>query len=532
MFAMPFIFTCPLLRRSLAVALTGALAACSTLPAYQRPTADVPSQFAGATPGWAQAAPSDAAPRGPWWAIFGDPVLDQLEARVDVSNQTVRKAVAQVQQARSMVDYQHAGFFPTITAGAAQNRTRTSQNVQGRSLAGKTVPDYSAGVSASWEPDLFGRVRDSVTGAQADADASAADLEAVRLSMSADLAVDYFALRSLDTQKKLLDDSVQAYANALNLLQQQLTNGAIDASAVAQATTQLEATRTQDTDIDVTRAQMQHAIATLIGEPASTFALPPNGSAVAPPAIPVGVPSQLLERRPDIAAAERRVAAANAQIGVAHAAFFPDLVLSASAGLESTFFAPWLSAPSLFWSIGSQLVGTLFDGGQRSATLHGATAQYDGTVADYRQSVLVAFQQVEDNLSALNSLADEAASQQRATTAADLSLRLTTNRYNAGAVSYLDVVTAQTIALTNERTADQIAARRLESSVLLMKALGGTWHDVGASATAADVAAAAVAAKPGAEAGIDPVAGKRAMRPVGQSDVQSEMRSVTQSAGT
>jgi NodT family efflux transporter outer membrane factor (OMF) lipoprotein len=289
---------------------------------------------------------------------------------------------------------------------------------------------------------------------------------------------------------------VHAYADALNLLQQQLKNGAIDASAVAQATTQLEATRTQDTDIDVTRAQMQHAIATLIGEPASTFALPANGSAMAPPAIPVGVPSQLLERRPDIAAAERRVAAANAQIGVAHAAFFPDLMLSASAGLESSFFAPWLSAPSLFWSIGSQLVGTLFDGGQRSATLHGATAQYDGTVADYRQLVLVAFQQVEDNLSALNSLADEAASQQRATSAADLSLRLTTNRYNAGAVSYLDVVTAQTIALTNERTADQIAARRLESSVLLMKALGGTWHDVGTSATAADVTAAAVAAKP------------------------------------
>jgi NodT family efflux transporter outer membrane factor (OMF) lipoprotein len=437
----------------------------------------VPAQYAGATPGWAQAAPADAAPRGPWWTVFDDPVLNQLEARIDVSNQTVRKAVALVQQARSMVDYQRAGFFPTITGGVAQDRFRTSQNLVDRALAGKTVPDYSVGVTASWEPDLFGRVRDAVTGARADAEASEADLEGVRLSMSADLAADYFALRSLDTQKKLLDDSVTAYAAALKLLQQQLDNGAIDASAVAQATTQLEATRTQDTDIDVSRAQMQHAIATLIGEPASTFTLPPNGSLAAPPAIPVGVPSQLLERRPDIAAAERRVASANARIGVAHAAFFPDLMLSASAGLESTFFAPWLSAPSLFWSLGSQLVGTLFDGGQRSATLHGANAQYDGTVADYRQSVLVAFQQVEDNLSALNALADEAASQQRATTAADLSLRLTTNRYNAGAVSYLDVVTAQTIDLTNQRIADQIAARRLESSVLLLKALGGTWDD-------------------------------------------------------
>ncbi|RKR38904.1 efflux transporter outer membrane subunit [Paraburkholderia sp. BL17N1] len=475
-------------RRALAATLIGALlSACSTLPAYQRPSAEIPAQYAGAvhtaaTPGWAQAAPADATPRGPWWTIFNDPVLNELEARIDVSNQTVRKAVAQVQQARSVVDYQRAGFFPTITAGAAQQRFRTSQNVEGKSLAGKTVPDYSAGVAASWEPDLFGKIRDSVNGAQADAQASEADLEGVRLSMSADLAVDYFSLRSLDTQKKLLDDSVNAYAAALNLLQQQLKNGAIDASAVAQATTQLEATRTQDTDIDVTRAQMQHAIATLIGEPASTFTLPPNGSAITPPAIPIGVPSQLLERRPDIAAAERRVASANAQIGAAHAAFFPDLVLSASAGLESTFFAPWLSAPSLFWSLGPQLAGTLFDGGKRKATLHGATAQYDGAVADYRQSVLVAFQQVEDNLSALHSLADEAASQQRATTAADLSLRLTTNRFNAGAVSYLDVVTAQTIALTNQRFADQIAARQLESSVLLLKALGGTWGNEGKSA--------------------------------------------------
>jgi NodT family efflux transporter outer membrane factor (OMF) lipoprotein len=354
-------------------------------------------------------------------------------------------------------------------------------------------------------------VRDAVNGAQATAQASAADLEAMRLSMSADLAVDYFALRSLDTQKKLLDDSVSAYAAALNLLQQQLKNGAIDASAVAQATTQLEATRTQDTDIDVMRAQMQHAIATLIGEPASTFTLPVSGAQPVAPAIPVGLPSQLLERRPDIAAAERRVASANAQIGEAHAAFFPDLLLSASTGFESTFFAPWLTAPSLFWSIGPQLVGTLFDGGQRSATLRGANAQYDGTVADYRQAVLVALQQVEDNLSTLHSLADEAASQQRATSAADLSLRLTTNRFNAGAVSYLDVVTAQTIALTNQRIADQISARQLEASVLLLEALGGTWngpdvaaaHHAPASSTSAEssVSSASSVAAPLTRAG-------------------------------
>ncbi|MFM0337140.1 efflux transporter outer membrane subunit [Paraburkholderia fungorum] len=492
------------LLASLVVPLSGVLlSACSTLPPYQRPTAETPAWYAGAASAWAPATPMDAMPRGPWWTIFDDAVLNQLEARVDISNQTVRKAVAQLQQARSMVDYQRAGFLPTITAGLAQDRFRTSQNVVDRSLAGKTVPDYSGGVSASWEPDLFGRVRDTVTGAQADAQASEADLEAVRLSVNADLAVDYFTLRSLDTQKTLLDDSVSAYAAALKLLQQQLKSGAIDASAVAQATTQLEATRTQDTDIDVTRAQMQHAIATLIGEPASTFALPPNGTAAAAPAIPVGVPSQLLERRPDIAAAERRVASANAQIGVARAAFFPDLVLSASAGLESTFFTPWLTAPSLFWSLGPQLAGTLFDGGKRTAALHGATAQYNGAVADYRQTVLVALQQVEDNLSALHSLAGEADSQQRATQAAALSLRLTTDRFNAGAVSYLDVVTAQTIALTNQRSADQIAARQLVSSVLLLKALGGSWHaqagaqaGAQAAAQAGTQAASQAAAKP------------------------------------
>lgn len=477
----------PFARRVVALGVVTALAACSTLPPYSPPTVAVPAHYAGAPagqPGWQVAAPADAASRGAWWTVFNDADLNALEARVDVSNQTVKKAVADLEQARASVDYQHAGFLPTVTAGVAQSRSRISRNKLGSSLAGKTTPDHQLGVAASWEPDVFGRVRDAVAGAQANADASAADLQAVKLSVTAELATDYFALRSLDTQKQLLDDSVRAYADALKLLQQQLAAGAIDASAVAQAETQLEATRTQDTDIDASRAQLQHAIATLVGENASTFALPPRVQAFDVPAIPAGVPSQLLERRPDIAAAERRVATANAQIGEARAAFFPDLVLSASAGLESGFFMPWLTAPSLFWSLGPQLVGTLFDGGRRSATLRGAHAQYDGEVADYRQTVLGAFQQVEDQLSALDALASEAASQQRATDAADLSLRLTTNRFNAGAVSYLDVVTAQTIALTNRRQADQIAARRMEAAVGLLKALGGGWHagaDIAAS---------------------------------------------------
>ncbi|WP_425518391.1 efflux transporter outer membrane subunit [Paraburkholderia edwinii] len=480
----------------LVATLACSLAACSTLPAYTRPDVDVPAHYAGSQAGamnapvssssssssgtqtangWSLAAPADGTPRGPWWTVFNDEELNSLEARVDVSNQTVRKAVAQLEEARALVAYQRSGFFPTVSAGTSTMRYRTSQNIKHRSLAGVTEPDYSVGLNASWEPDLFGRVRDATVGTRDEAQATQADLDAVRLSVSADLAADYFDLRALDIQKKLLDDTVTAYAAALKIIQQQFQKGVVDASAVAQAQTQLESTRTQDTDIDVQRAQLQHAIATLIGEPASTFTIAPRTAAVSVPDIPPGLPSQLLERRPDIAAAERRVAAANAQIGEARAAYYPNLTLSASAGLESTFFAPWLTAPSLFWSLGAQIAGTLFDGGRRDAALEGAHAQYHGVVADYRQTVLVAFQQVEDQLSALTTLASEAQTQQLAAAAAARSLQLTTNRFNAGAVSYLDVVTAQTIALTNERAVDQIDARRIDASVQLMRALGGGW---------------------------------------------------------
>jgi NodT family efflux transporter outer membrane factor (OMF) lipoprotein len=468
----------PLRAAMFAACLTGVLAACSTLPRYSVPEVDVPAHYAAAQPsaGWAVASPADDAPRGAWWTVFGDSELDQLEARVDVSNQTVKKAVAQLQAARALVDYQRAGYAPTVSAGVAQERFRTSQNLQHRALAGKTIPDYSTGLAASWEPDLFGRVKDATVQASDSAQASQADLEAVRLSVTSDLAADYIDLRSLDRQKKLLDDTVNAYASALRIVQQQLADDAIDASAVAQAQTQLESARTQDSDIDVKRTHTQDAIATLCGVPASSFTLPPKIEAITLPDVPAGVPSELLERRPDIAAAERRVAAANAQIGVAHAAFYPDLTLSASAGLESTFFAPWLTASSLFWSLGAQLTGTLFDGGRRDATLARAKAQYQGDVADYRQTVLTAFQEVEDNLGTLNTLAQEAESQQRATAAAELSLRLATNRYQAGAVDYLDVASAQTIALQNERNGETIDARRLDASVQLLKALGGGWN--------------------------------------------------------
>lgn len=467
----------PLRRAACALACVF-VAACSTVPDYRPPEVAVPAHFASA-PGWSVASPSDQQARGPWWTLFQDPTLDALEARVDVTNQTLKKAVAQLQQARAMVDYQRAGFWPTISTSLSQNRTRTSANLEGKSLAGKTVPDYAVGLSASWEPDLFGRIHDATLNAQANADASAADVEAVRLSLTSQLAIDYFNLRSLDTQKKLLDDSIDAYSAALKLLDQQLANGAIDASAVAQAQAQLESTRTQATETASQRSQLEHAIATLVGQPASTFSIAPVVQPFALPSIPVALPSQLLERRPDVAAAERRVFAANAQIGVARAAYFPSLVLGANVGLESTFFAPWLTAPSLFWSLGPQLAATIFDGGRRSAMLADARAQYEGAAADYRQTVLTSFQQVEDDLTALTALADEARSQRRASDAAVLSLKLTNNRFQAGAVSYLDVVTAQTIALSNERTADQIDARRAIASVGLLVSLGGDWNASG-----------------------------------------------------
>ncbi|SAK57441.1 RND transporter [Caballeronia fortuita] len=466
------------MRRAACALACVLVAACSTVPDYRRPEVAVPAHFASA-PGWSVASPSDQQARGPWWTLFQDPTLDALEARVDVSNQTLKKAVAQLQQARAMIDYQRAGFWPTISTSLSQNRTRTSANLEGKSLAGKTVPDYAVGLSASWEPDLFGRIHDATLNAQANADASAADVEAMRLSVTSQVAIDYFNLRSLDTQKKLLDDSIDAYSAALKLLDQQLANGAIDASAVAQAQAQLESTRTQATDTASQRSQLEHAIATLVGQPASTFSIAPVVQPFALPAIPVALPSQLLERRPDVAAAERRVFAANAQIGVARAAYFPSLVLGANVGLESTFFAPWLTAPSLFWSLGPQLAATIFDGGRRSAMLADAHAQYEGAAADYRQTVLTSFQQVEDDLTALTALADEARSQRRASDAAALSLTLTNNRFEAGAVSYLDVVTAQTIALSNERTADQIDARRAIASVGLLVALGGDWNGSG-----------------------------------------------------
>jgi NodT family efflux transporter outer membrane factor (OMF) lipoprotein len=476
-----------------ALALTLLLAACATGPAYVRPTVDVPGAFkerpAGAAaerpsgpaaaapqPGWKPASPQDAQNRGAWWEIFHDESLNQLEARVTVSNQTIVKAVASLQQARAVVGEARSAYYPTVQAGIGPDRSLTSSTVVGRvGMAGKTVWDNTAALSASWEPDLFGKVGHAVEGAKAREQASAADLASVELSMHAELAVDYFDLHGVDTQTELLRQTVVAFQAALDIATQRFTAGVASDSDVALAQTQLETARSQLIDLGVMRAQLEHAIATLVGEAASTFVLPANATQFAPPAIPAGVPSQLLERRPDVAAAERLVAASNADVGSATAAFFPDLMLSLAGGYESGGFSQWASAPSRFWAVGLPLVGTLFDGGLRKQKLNGAKASYESAVADYRQVVLMSFQEVEDNLAALRVLAEESEAQQRAVSAAQHELDLALQRYEGGAVGYLEVVTAQSAALTNERTAIDIARRRLDASVLLVKALGGLW---------------------------------------------------------
>jgi NodT family efflux transporter outer membrane factor (OMF) lipoprotein len=463
--------------------LAAALSGCVTGPPYVKPTVAVPTAYkeGGSVtpqPGWAAAAPRDAQDRGAWWEVFGDSELNGLESKVSVSNQTIQKAVATLQQARETVGIARSAYFPTLTAGASQQRFHTSQNVIGRQqLAGRTASDYNVGMAASWEPDLFDKVGHAVDAATARAQASEGDLASVELSMHADLAVDYFDLHESDAETALLKKTVAAYQEALNLVQQRFTVGIASDLDVAQAQTQLQTTQSQLIDLGVVHAQLEHAIATLIGEPASTFSLATDGSQLAPPDIPAGVPSQLLQRRPDVAAAERRMAAANADVGSATSAFFPDLVLAASGGVESSSLAKWMSMPSQFWSIGPALVGTIFDGGRRKHALAGANAAYDGTVADYRQVVLTSFQEVEDNLAAAQTLAAEAQSQDQAVQSSQHALDVALSRYKAGAVSYIDVVTAQSTALANERTATEIAQRRADASVLLIKALGGLWTD-------------------------------------------------------
>jgi NodT family efflux transporter outer membrane factor (OMF) lipoprotein len=474
------------LRLSPVVVMLVLLAGCMVGPKYQKPPVPVTPAFKEPSPDsykesetdeWKRSHPNAEALRGNWWEIFGDPQLNALEEQVRISNQDLKIAEARFRQAHTMVRYNRAAEFPTIGVGPSIQSLRYSPN--------EPYFPQAAGVSArgeftlpfdlSYEVDLWGRIRRTVTAAGEEAQATAADLETASLSLQAELAVDYFELRSADAQQRLLNATVDQYADNVKLTTALLDGGAAPASDVIQAKTQLDTTRVQDTDIGVMRSQYEHAIAILIGKPPAEFTLAASPLNLDPPIIPVGVPSQLLERRPDIAASERRVGEANEAIGIARAAYFPSLVLSATGGLEGTSVANWFIWPSRFWAVGPQMLETIFDGGRRRATSEGALANYDATVANYRQTTLVAFQEVEDNLAALRILEHEAGQQKEAVAEARRGVEIFTNLYQGGADPYLEVITAETIALANERNEIDILRRRMDSSVLLVKALGGGW---------------------------------------------------------
>jgi len=454
-------------------------------PRYVKPTAPTAPGFKEQPPesfkesdGWKTAQPGDQALRGKWWEIFGDPQLNALEEEVTVSNQDLKVAEARFRQARAMIRFNRSAEFPTISTSPSVVNERDSANQAyfPQSLANNGTGSFTLPLDLSYEVDLWGRVRRTVSASREEAQASAADLQTASLSLHAELAVDYFELRSADVQEQLLNDTVKAYTDALQLTQNRFDGGAAPKSDVAQAQTQLDGARVQDTDIIVTRAQYEHAIATLIGKPPAQFSITPAPkTALQLPVIPVGLPASLLERRPDIAAGERRVAEANDQIGIARAAFFPSLVLGAEGGFAGTSITNWFNWPSRMWAVGPQMSQTIFDAGRRRAVSEGATANYDGTVASYRQTTLAAFQEVEDNLAALRILEKEAQQQREATTSAEDSLQLFTNRYEGGVDNYLQVITAQTVLLANQRNDIDIERRRMDASVLLVKAVGGGW---------------------------------------------------------
>lgn len=426
---------------------------------------------------WKQAMPSDAQIKGDWWTIYDDPQLNALEAKIDISNQTLRAATENYFAAREQVRAVRANYWPTLSAGPSISRTSESRNqANTRSSTKYDYNTFALQGQASWEPDLWGGVRRSVEAARANAQASAADLANVALSIHAELATDYFELRGLDSQKLLLDNTVKADTDYLHLTQVRFNGGVATEADVAQAQTQLETVKAQDIDAQVARAQYEHAIATLIGQPASSFSLAPAPLALKLPAIPAGVPSTLLERRPDIAAAERRAAAANAQIGVAEAAFYPNVQLGATGGFESANAGTWIQGPSAMWSLGASAMELLFDAGRRHAITAQARDEYEAQAANYRQSVLNAFQEVEDNLAALRILRNESQTQTAAVQAARRSLAISTKRYKGGVTTYLEVLTAQTAQLADERAQQDVTTRQFTASVQLITALGGGWN--------------------------------------------------------
>jgi NodT family efflux transporter outer membrane factor (OMF) lipoprotein len=461
--------------RALTLGLAAACAgACGPKVRYVRPPAEPAPAFREST-GWKTAEPRDATLRGDWWELFGDATLNGLERRVDVSNQTLKVAQARFDQARAAIGFNRAGLSPQVGSSPSILRASQSQN-RATPAASGSYADFLLPASVSYEADVWGRVHGLVASSRALAEASAADVELVALSLHAELAIDYFALRGLDTDRQLLEQAVANYDKALELTENRYRGGLASQADVAQAETQLESTRAAMVDVGVQRSAVEHAVAVLVGDSASTFTLPAAAEPAGPPAIPAGLPADLLERRPDIAGAERRVAAASADVGVARAAYYPVLSLTGTGGFESASLGTWLAGLSNFWSAGPAALVNIFDAGRRRSVNAEARAAYTESVAGYQQSVLVAFREVEDNLAALRILEEEADVQARAVAAAERSLTLATNRYRGGVTSFLEVIVAQNAALANERTAANLRTRRLAASVLLIKALGGGWN--------------------------------------------------------
>jgi len=454
------------------------LSACATVgPNYVKP-APLPPQTMAALPlsyveadGWRIAQPKDNVLRGNWWGIYAIPELDALEQQVAAANQNVAQAEANYRQAQALVRASRSGFYPSVAAGASATRTQYSSEVSTLGIQN----NFLLPVDFSWEIDLWGRVRRTVEASQASAQASQSDLASATLSAQSLLAQEYFLLRTVDAQKKVLEDTIVGYQKTLDLTKNRYAAGVASRADVLLAETQLKSAQAQSIDLGVQRAQLSHAMALLVGVPPSAFSIPVAPLVATPPPVPIGVPSDLLERRPDIASAERNVAAANARIGVAEAAFYPSVTLNASAGFEAATLAKWLTWPARFWSVGPAVSEVLFDGGLRQAQTEQARAAYDAEVAAYRQTVLTGFQEVEDSLAALRILEEEARVQREALAAARQTVDVVTNQYKSGMVSYLSVIVVQVIALSNEQTVINILGRQMTASVSLVKALGGGW---------------------------------------------------------
>ena len=457
--------------------LLATLAACTVGPDYVRPKAEAPPAYKELK-GWKQAGPRDAIPRGRWWEVFGDPRLNTLEAQVDITNQNLAAAEAQFREAVAAVAAARSAFFPVVSAATSATRARTPGTIS--NSAPSTRSDLLLSGNVSWELDLWGKIRRTVEASKASAQASEADLEGVRLAATAQLAQDYFQLRALDSQYSILHTTVANYKEFLRLTKNRFATGVASPADVFQAQAQLKNTEAQEIDTGVQRALYEHAIAVLMGKAPSEVSIPHAPLNLTPPPVPTGIPSELLERRPDIAAAERQAAAANAQIGVAVAAYYPTITLSATGGLEAGSAAQWLTWPARFWALGpAQLGETLFEGGLRHALTEEARQAYRASVATYRQTVLAGFQQVEDNLAALRILEQEALVEAAAVDAAKKSVTVETNQYKAGIASALDVIVTQAIALNDETIAASILGRRMVADVLLIQALGGGWQACG-----------------------------------------------------